>query len=46
MNVVSDIAAACPSSDNLGQLSVLSFGGSGSSLIEFMRFPFGGASAA
>ena len=36
----------CPSSDNLGQLSALSFGGSGSSLIEFMRFQFGGASAA
>lgn len=36
----------CPSSDNLGQLSVVSFGGSGSSLIEFMRFQFGGASAA
>src|SRR6056297_3558781 len=36
----------CPSSDNLGHQSVLSFGGSGSSLIEFMRFPFGGASAA
>ena len=36
----------CPSSDNLGQLSVLSFGGSGSSLIEVMRFQFGGASAA
>ena len=36
----------CPSSDNLGQLSVLPFGGSGSSLIEVMRFPFGGASAA
>ena len=36
----------CPSSDNLGQLSVLSFGGSGSYLIEVMRFHFGGASAA
>jgi hypothetical protein len=36
----------CPSSDNLGHLSVVSFGGSGSSLIEFMRFQFGGASAA
>jgi hypothetical protein len=36
----------CPSSDNLGQLSGFPFGGSGSSLIDVMRFPFGGASAA
>jgi hypothetical protein len=36
----------CPSSDNLGRLSGVSFGGSGSSLIEVMRFQFGGASAA
>lgn len=36
----------CPSSDNLGHQSVLSFGGSGSFLIEFMRFQFCGASAA
>ena len=36
----------CPSSDNLGQLSVVSFGGSSSSLIEVMRCQFGGASAA
>ena len=35
----------CPSSDNLGHLSGFRFGGSGSSLIEFMRFQFGGASA-
>ena len=40
------LAMACASSDNLGHQSVLSFGGSGSSLIEFMRFQFGGASAA
>ena len=37
---------ACASSDNLGHQSVLSFGGSGSSLIKFMRFQFRGASAA
>ncbi len=36
----------CASSDNLGRLSGVSFGGSGSSLIEFMRFQFGGAIAA
>ena len=36
----------CASSDNLGHQSVLSFGGSGSSLIKFMRFQFRGASAA
>ncbi|SEN84126.1 hypothetical protein SAMN04488077_1376, partial [Roseovarius tolerans] len=30
----------CASSDNLGHQSVLSFGGSGSSLIKFMRFQF------
>ena len=36
----------CPPSDNLGQLSVVSFGGSGSSLLEVMRFQLGGASAA
>ena len=35
----------CASSDNLGHQSVLSFGGSGSSLIKFMRFQFRGASA-
>ena len=39
-------AVKCPSSDNLGQLSVVSFGGSGSSVLEVMRFQFGGASAA
>ena len=36
----------CPSSDNLGQPSAFRFGGSGSFLIEFMCFQFGGASAA
>ena len=36
----------CPSSDNLGQQRCFPFGGSGSSLIEIMRFQFGGASAA
>ena len=40
------VTATCPSSDNLGQLRLIPFGGSGSSLIEFMRFQFGGASAA
>lgn len=34
----------CPSSDNLGRLSVFRIGGPGSSPIEFMRFQFGGAS--
>ena len=33
------------SSDNLGHLSGFPFGGSGSSLLEFMRFQFRGASA-
>ena len=37
--------AKCASSDNLGHLSGFPFGGSGSSLIEFMRFQFRGASA-
>jgi len=36
---------ACASSDNLGHLSGFPFGGSGSSLIEFMRVRFDGASA-
>ena len=36
----------CPSSDNLEHQRCFPFGGSGSSLIEFMRFQFGGASAA
>ena len=36
----------CPSSNNLEHLSGFPFGGSGSSLIEFMRFQFDGASAA
>jgi DNA-binding XRE family transcriptional regulator len=36
----------CPSSDNSGHQRCFPFGGSGSSLIEIMRFQFGGASAA
>jgi len=36
----------CPSSYNLGRLSVIPIGGSGSSLFEFMRVRFYGASAA
>ena len=36
----------CPSSDNSGHQRCFPFGGSGSSLIDFMRFQFGGASAA
>ncbi len=36
----------CPSSDNLEQQKRFPFGGSGSSLIEIMRFQFRGASAA
>jgi len=36
----------CASSDNLEHQRCFPFGGSGSSLIEFMRFQFGGASAA
>ncbi|PWR01028.1 hypothetical protein DKT77_19010 [Meridianimarinicoccus roseus] len=35
----------CPSSDNLGRLSAFQTGGSGSPLIEVMRFQFRGASA-
>lgn len=45
-SAISGGSAICPSSDNLGQLSVVSFGGSGSSLLEVMRFQLGGASAA
>ena len=39
-------AEECASSDNLEHQRCFPFGGSGSSLIEFMRFQFGGASAA
>ena len=35
----------CPSSDNLGRLSAFQTGGSGSPLIDVMRFQFYGASA-
>ena len=35
----------CPSSDNLGRMSAFRTGGSGSPLIEVMRFQFRGASA-
>jgi IS5 family transposase len=38
--------ALCQSSDNLGQQRCFPFGGSGSSLIEIMRFQFRGVSAA
>jgi DNA replication protein DnaC len=40
------VSIACPSSDNLEHQSGFCFGGSGSSLIEFTRFQFGGSSAA
>lgn len=46
---VFDVSApilVCPSSDNLGHQSGFCFGGSGSSMIDFMRLQFGGASAA
>ena len=39
-------SVACPSSDNLGRLGVIPIGDSGSSLFEFMRVRFYGASAA
>ena len=44
-NVRAIASSDCASSDNLGHLSGFPFGGSGSSLIEFMRFQFRGASA-
>jgi hypothetical protein len=40
-----ELILKCPSSDGLGQSRGFVIGGSGSSLIEFMRFRFCGASA-